>query len=216
MIAAHAHGAGAAAGMAADAAFHLAFPEAHAFFQREFVKEAQRAGTAVGGGHGLRHSGADEHVGQHRIGVGALTAFVLRGVLHGHRVFLAARRHPDGVAGTLHILNGRALGQFFQHTVQIHGAVAAHAEDGHVILVDELLGQQLDHALAVTALDHHADPAALVLGQEVGEVVDVEGSPDQMIHFFRGLHEHRFHMQRVETGLPAEFQKFMIPSVSIS
>lgn len=29
--------------------------------------------------------------------------------------------------------------------------VAAHAEDGHVILVDELLGQQLDHALAVTA-----------------------------------------------------------------
>ena len=210
VILAHAHGAGVAAGVAAYAAFHFAFPEGEALFQRHGIEHGQLRGRA-----GLFFNGrsvAEGHIGHLGLRHGAVIALALGAVGDAEAVILAIG--GNGHAGFVidDLVDGPVAAEFLVDAGHVEGAFAGQGEDGDVFSRYEVFLEELNHGAGVAALYHHADLGEFVLRQrtadEAGEigggVVHVEGTPHQPVHVFRLAHEERHGMGRVVALLPAD------------
>ena len=132
-------------------------PEAHAVLEAQAVEEGHDGGH--GGLRAVRdvRGRAREVIVDDGVGHGAGAAFVLRHVLHGELVVLAVGADFEGGAGAGHGFDFRHVADLGEHAVDVDGSVAAHAEDDHVLTVDEVLLQEFHDAAGVAALDHDAD-----------------------------------------------------------
>lgn len=126
------------------------------------------AGMAGCAPSGMVRGRAREVIVDDGVGHGAGAAFVLRHVLHGELVVLAVGADLEGGAGAGHGFDLGDVADLGEHAVDVDGSVAAHAEDDHVLTVDEVLLQEFHDAAGVAALDHDADLLALEEGQVGG------------------------------------------------
>lgn len=90
------------------------------------------------------------------------------------------------------------------HSADIHSSVAAHAENDHILTIDEVFLQELHDAARIAALDHDTHLSALEAGEEGGEGMQIERPPDQLVHVFGAAHVQGRGVQRIVALLPAD------------
>jgi len=195
-------GAGGGAGVAAQAAVHLAAPEGEPLVQSHGIEQGQfrrGIGCAV---HldGLTKQG----VGQHRRRRGAAVAFALGVVGHAEAVILAVG--GDGHTGLVigHAVDLGVAAQILIDAGHVERAFAGQGKDGHILAADQVFLKQLDNGAGIAALDHNAHLFALERGKVHGGIVDVKGAPHQLVHILGGLHEQGHGVRGVIALLPAE------------
>ena len=202
IVAADAHRAGVAAGIAADAAAHGLLPEGE-LLGLGLRLELVLAGQARGRGRSMWR--ADEHVGYDGVGRGADAALVGPHIRQLERRGLTGDGDFEVIAAHGHGLHeARIGGQRRADLALTDHAIAAQAENDDLFAVDEFFIQKLDHAAAVAALDHHSDFLALVPGQVRGQIMHGQGADQEPIEIRLGANEERRGVELVIALLPAD------------
>ena len=119
-------------------------------------------------------------------------------------MFLAVGNDGHARFVIAHAVDGGIAAQFLIDAGHVQRALTGHGKDGHVLAFDQVFLKQFHHGAGIAALDHDAHLLALEGRQIGGGIVDVEGTPDQLVHIFGRAHEERHGMGGVVALLPAD------------